>query len=200
MDDKIKNDKIKNDNEVLTKAKEPVKDSLQDEATNKIKKVEEKAAKDNSLNENINEESNCDDSTPLDNKDVLVAEVVGQDDKTQYDAKSYGEGKNRMKDNPNAHPYNHNTEVKRTTSDDAGSIAMILGIIAIVCSITGLLAIVGLVLGILALVKGAKVRKYSSSGMAGWVLGIIAIIFSGVKILIGLAFVSHIFLFAPFFM
>jgi hypothetical protein len=192
-------DKIKENDELLAEIKEPIADSLQGTATNNIEKVEESIVDEKPLIENSNDES-----TEFDDKvNFLLAESVDQDEHTQgpqYDFKSFDEGKNKMKDDPNAQPYNQNTEVKRKTSDDVGSVAMILGIIALVCSSLGPLALVGLVLGIIALVKGAKVRKYSTSGMAGWVLGIIAIVFSGVKVFIGLLFITQLFWFAPFYM
>lgn len=177
-------DKVKKEEEVLAETKEHETDSLK-EQTNKIEKVEDAV------------ESNLEDSS----NDIVVAEVVETKSKAQpNNAGERTEREETMKDDPNAQPYHRGTEVKRTTSDDAGSIAMILGIIAIVCSVTGYLALVGLVLGIIALVKGSKIRKVSSSGLAGWVLGIISIVFSGVAILAIMAFLTHLIWLSPFLM
>jgi len=78
-------------------------------------------------------------------------------------------------DNNDSHPYDEDKCVKKTTSDDASSIVLILGIIAIVSVFSWIFSFVGLILGIIALVKGTKIRHNSSAAMAGWVLSIIAI-------------------------
>ncbi|MGD1821962.1 MAG: hypothetical protein ACPKM0_04270 [Pleomorphochaeta sp.] len=75
----------------------------------------------------------------------------------------------------NSHPYDEDTCVKKTTSDDASSVVLILGIISIVSIFSWIFSFVGLVLGIIALVKGTKIRHNSSAAMAGWVLSIISI-------------------------
>lgn len=75
----------------------------------------------------------------------------------------------------NSHPYEEDKCVKKTTSDDASSVVLILGIIAIVSVFSWIFSFVGLILGIIALVKGTKIRHNSSAAMAGWVLAIIAI-------------------------
>ena len=87
----------------------------------------------------------------------------------------------------NSHPYDEDNCVKKTTSDDASSVVLILGIIAIVSVFSWIFSFVGLILGIIALVKGTKIRHNSSAAMAGWVLAIIAIsLFSlGVVFFIG---------------
>lgn len=74
-----------------------------------------------------------------------------------------------------SHPYNDENCVKKTTSDDASSVVLILGIISIVSIFSWIFSFVGLVLGIIALVKGTKIRHNSSAAMAGWVLSIISI-------------------------
>lgn len=132
--------------------------------------------------------------------DVEVTECVDSFEEFQDGEKHQHKGKVKMKDNANEQPYNQDTEERRTTSDDPGSIALILGIIAVVSAVTGYLSLVGLVLGIIALVKGSKIRKVSSSGMAGWVLGIISIVFSGISVFITTVLISHLFFFSPFFM
>lgn len=165
-------DKNKDENEVVAEFEEAGKVSFKDEENIKTDKIEERA----------------------------VVEIDDKNQNSQYDEKSYSEGPNRMKDNPNEQPYNRNTEVKRTTSDDSGSVAMILGIIAIVCAVTGILSLIGLVLGIIAIVNGAKVRKFSSSGMAGWVLGIISVVVSSGAIILSIAFFANLIWFSPYFM
>ncbi|MDC7237453.1 MAG: DUF4190 domain-containing protein [Sphaerochaetaceae bacterium] len=75
----------------------------------------------------------------------------------------------------NSHPYDEEKCVKKTTSDDASSVVLILGIISIVSMFSWIFSFVGLILGIIALVKGTKIRHNSSAAMAGWVLSIISI-------------------------
>lgn len=96
-------------------------------------------------------------------------------------------------------PYDEETCVSKRTSDDLGSISMILGIIAIVCVITGFFSIIGFVLGIIALVKGAPVRKQSGTALAGWVLGIISIALFALYIILFFAFFFPILIF-PFYL
>ena len=78
-------------------------------------------------------------------------------------------------DKTEAHPYKEENCVKRTSSDDASSVVLILGIISIVTVFSFIFSFIGLILGIIALVKGTKIRNNSSSAMDGWVLSIIAI-------------------------
>jgi hypothetical protein len=94
---------------------------------------------------------------------------------------------NRMTGNNNYQPYDESTMVKKTTSDDAGSIVLILGIIAIVSAFSFYLSIVGLVCGIISIVKGSSIRHYSSTGMAGFVLGIISVVMATILLLVSLA-------------
>lgn len=134
----------------------------------------------------------------------VVEAAVDTEDAVKETESIDNEQKEEQKTNgaqrPNYQPYDERTQVKRTTSDDQGAIALTLGIIAIVASLTGILSLVGLVCGIIAVVKGSKVRKISSSGMAGWVLGIIAVVFSGVALFAGMALLSQFMLYSRYMM
>ncbi len=94
---------------------------------------------------------------------------------------------NKMTGNNNNQPYDESTMVKKTTSDDAGSIVLILGIIAIVSAFSLYLSIVGLVCGIISIVKGSSIRHCSSTGMAGFVLGIISVVMATILLIVSLA-------------
>ena len=135
--------------------------------------------------------------------EVVEAAVDTKDTEQEtesVDTEEKEEQKTNGAQRPNYQPYDEKTQVKRNTSDDQGAIAMTLGIIAIVSSLTGILSLVGLVCGIIAIVKGSKVRTISSSGMAGWVLGIIAVIFSGVAVFAGMALLTHFMMLSRYMM
>lgn len=66
--------------------------------------------------------------------------------------------------------------------------SLVLGIVALVCSITGLGAVIGLVCGIIGLLLGGRARKIlppGENGMAtaGWICSIIALCLCGIAIL-----------------
>lgn len=79
-------------------------------------------------------------------------------------------------------PYDEANRVNNPLVEKNSTTSMILGIIAIVCTLMGFLAPIALVLGILALVKGKKYRLENTSAKAGYILGIIAIVISVVMI------------------
>jgi uncharacterized membrane protein len=72
-------------------------------------------------------------------------------------------------------PYKEEDCVKKSTSDDASSVVLILGIIAIVSTFSWLFSFVGVILAIIALVKGTSIRHNSSAAMAGFVLSIVSL-------------------------
>lgn len=189
MDKKNENEEVINTNVEVENVQQVNKEIDEKKENNEDAiKIDENPEKDGIHSESIQENNNS-----------LDKVITTNDDKKSNEQYFNNNGDTKMKDDPNLHPYNRNTEVKRTTSDDYGSIAMILGIIAIVCSISGYLSFVGVILGIIAIVKGSKVRKYSSSGMAGWVLGIISVVLGGAVTIIGITVFAHILWFAPLF-
>ncbi|MBK5201773.1 MAG: hypothetical protein JJE21_09640 [Spirochaetaceae bacterium] len=94
----------------------------------------------------------------------------------------YNDGNSSKISNNDYHPYDETTCVKKTKSDDSGTIVLIIGIASIILSVS--FSIFGLILGILAIVLGSKNKQNSRIGTAGWVLGIIATIISPIAIIL----------------
>jgi len=84
--------------------------------------------------------------------------------------------------NDDYHPYDESNCIKKSKSDDRGTIVLIVGIVAILLSIP--IAILGIPLSIVALVMGSKIKDSSNLGQAGWILGIIGIVVSSLSIII----------------
>ncbi|MBK5201771.1 MAG: hypothetical protein JJE21_09630 [Spirochaetaceae bacterium] len=133
------------------------------------KKVEEEVVEEVMLQQVAQEEVNSDDVTP-------EATILNDNE--------------RIKDDPTATVYERPAMSKKKY-EDGRNVALVLGILAIVSSTTLCLVLFGLILGIIAIVKGAKVRKTSSAGLAGWLLGIISVVLSSAKIIAGLTIISH---------
>jgi thiamine transporter ThiT len=79
--------------------------------------------------------------------------------------------------------------------DNSSMVALVMGILSIVCGLTGMMA-VGLVLGIIGIVQGNKNRLTDSEARAGFVCSIIGTALSGVFVLVVIAFFAA---FGPFF-
>jgi hypothetical protein len=71
--------------------------------------------------------------------------------------------------------------------DNSSLVALVMGILSIVCSLTGLMP-VGLVLGIIGIVQGNKNRKIDSEAHAGFVCSIIGTALSGAFVLLLIVF------------
>lgn len=93
----------------------------------------------------------------------------------------YNDGNSSKISNNDYQPYDESSCVKKTRSDDKGTIVLIIGIAATLLSIP--FAVFGLPLGIIAIVKGSKIKLESTLGTAGWILGIISTVISSLAIL-----------------
>lgn len=121
----------------------------------------------------------------VESKDVaaVVEEVKSENTKSEESTCSHG--KSRIKDDPRASVYER-TEMDQKRYDDGRNTALVLGILAIVSTTIACIVIfslIGLILGIIAIVKGARSRKVSSAGLAGWLLGILSVILSSFGII-----------------
>jgi len=72
-----------------------------------------------------------------------------------------------------------------STNNGVSVAALILGVLAIICSFFGRVAIAGVVLGLIGTVLGAKARKQSQTSMAtvGFVCGIVSVIVCVLRII-----------------
>lgn len=87
----------------------------------------------------------------------------------------------------------HNIQEKSNAS-------LVLGIIAAVFTLIPFFKLIGIILGILAIVKGYKYRSENGAALAGWVLGILSLIFSSVVMFFMIFLFGHLFLFSHVFM
>lgn len=153
---------------------------------NEDKKVEEEVLEKSELQKVSQEEA---ESSNVKNEETIIL-----DDKT-----SEKDDKTSIKEDPKATVYERPAMAQKKY-DDGRNVALVIGILAIVSSTTLCLLLVGIILGIIAIVKGAKVRKTSSAGLAGWLLGIIAVVLSSAKIIAGLTIFSHFFMYSNRYM
>ncbi len=91
---------------------------------------------------------------------------------------------------------NYNSDIVREKSNTA----LILGIISIVFIFLPGLNLIGFVLGIIAVIKGSRYRSRCGTAQAGWVLGILSIVFSSITVLLIMLIFGHLFLFPFLFM
>lgn len=109
------------------------------------------------------------------------------DNKAYYEEADDGTGTGYAyyDENSNDQPYSEtgNVNPHRETKNNA-TVAMILGILALVFSCKFFFFFfAGLILAIIAVAMGASGRKTDTQAKAGWIMGIIALAISGLKVI-----------------
>jgi uncharacterized membrane protein len=145
------------------------------------------------------EDKKLEDEIVTEAKDVQISTEEASTNEAKTDESKSSKEESSIKNDPTATVY-EKTAMAKKSEDDGRNAALVIGILAIVTSSTLCLALVGLILGIIAIVKGAKVRKDSSAGLAGWTLGIISVVLSSAKIIGALVFISHIAMYSDRYM
>ncbi|MBK5201772.1 MAG: hypothetical protein JJE21_09635 [Spirochaetaceae bacterium] len=102
---------------------------------------------------------------------------------------------NEYEESNKSHGYYKDHDIQEKSNN-----SLILGIIAIVFTLIPFFKLIGIILGILAIVKGYKYRSENSSALAGWVLGILSLIFSSVSLLFIMFLFGHLFWLSNVFM
>ncbi|WP_320130586.1 DUF4190 domain-containing protein [uncultured Sphaerochaeta sp.] len=86
----------------------------------------------------------------------------------------------------NDQPYSEQPQYGQR-QDNSSLIALIMGILSLVCGLSGIASLAGTVMGIIGIVQGNKNRRYDPQAKAGFTMSIIGLVLSS---LIFIAFIA----------